>query len=101
YILLHDAAYFDEEELDARLLDYVTAHPGSVTKQVEDEVEGSRDSIRKSLERAASNELVARGPGRRANGSYWYPTNHAASKSPGDFQATLGDMSPGLSQGHV
>jgi hypothetical protein len=98
-IRLLDPMLIDNDQLDERVLEYVTAHPGEPTKRVEDEVEGGRDSIRKSLERLASNEVVARGPGRRVNGSYWYPADHAALRSPGDLLATTGDMSPGLSQG--
>jgi hypothetical protein len=98
---LIDVAQVDAEELDASVLKYVTEHPGEATQKVEDGVEGGRESVRKSLLRLASHELVASGPGRHPNGKYWYPANHAALVSPGDTQATLGDMSPGLSQGQV
>jgi hypothetical protein len=94
-------AQLDAEELDGRVLEYVTDHPGDPQKRVEDQVEGGRESIRKSLERLATNKLVAQGPGRRSNGKYWYPANHAALQSPGDLLATSGDMSPGLSQGQL
>jgi hypothetical protein len=100
-IRLIDPVQVDFEELDKRVLTYVVAHPGAPSKEVEDEVEGGRDSIRKALERLASNGLVAKGPGRRRNGNYWYPANHAALKSPGDDEATVGDGSPGLSQGQL
>jgi hypothetical protein len=96
---LIDVAQVDAEELDARVLEYVTEHPGESQKRVEDQVEGGRDSIRKSLERLASHELLAKGPGRAWNGKYWYPADHAALRSPGDLLASDGDRSPGLSQG--
>jgi AAA domain len=98
---LVDPVQVDHDELDQRVLAYVTGHPGATSKSVEDDVDGGRESIRKALERLASNELVAKGPGRRPRGNYWYPANHAALQSPGDNQATLGDISPGLSQGQL
>jgi len=107
-IRLLDVQETDQAELDEAVLAYVAAHPGATTKDVENGVEGSRDSIRKALERLEkagdnSGELqgVARGPGRRANGNYWYPANHEALQSPGDLWATSGDKAPGLSQGQV
>jgi hypothetical protein len=98
---LADTEHVDADELDARVLKHVTEHPGDVTKKVEDEVAGGRESIRKSLERLASHELVATGPGRHPSGKYWYPVNHEALQSPGDSLATLGDMSPGPLQGQL
>jgi AAA domain len=98
---LIDVEKVDEEELDGRVREYVNEHPGAVTKKVEDGVEGGRESIRKSLERLASNEVVAEGPGERKNGHYWYPANHPALQPPGDLLATAGDMSPGPSQGQL
>ena len=96
---LVDKDEVDEEELDGRVLEYVTGHPGAVTKTVEDEVEGGRESIRKSLERLASHKLLASGPGRHPRGKYWYPANHEGLHSPGEWLAIPGDMSPGPLQG--
>jgi AAA domain len=98
---LVDIQHADEEELDERVLTYVTDHPGEPQKTIEGEVEGGRESIRKALERLASHELLAKGPGRYPRGKYWYPASHYALHSPGDTQATLGDYSPELSQAHV
>jgi hypothetical protein len=90
------------DKLDEAVTDYVTQRPGASTKNVENTVTGSRSAIRKSLKRLATpgdSQRIAAGPGRHPNGNYWYPLNHAALMSPGDMQATLGDMSPRLSQG--
>ena len=103
-IRLLDIKTVDEQEVDEHVRVYINEHPGAPTKDIENGVTGSRDAIRKSLERLSEpGELqsVARGPGRRANGNYWYPANHAALQSPGDNQATLGDNSPGESQGQL
>jgi AAA domain len=96
---LVEVAQVEAEELDARVLEYVSEHPGESQKRVEDQVEGGRDSIRKSLERLASHLLLATGPGRAWNGKYWYPADHAALRSPGDLLASDGEQAPGLSQG--
>lgn len=100
-IRLLEAERIDQDELVERVVAFVAENPGAVTKTVEDRVEGSRSSIRKALELAASNELVAPGPGRRASGRYWYPSDHATLESPGDFAARSGDNSPGRSQSPV
>jgi hypothetical protein len=98
---LVDVTRADEEVLDQRVLDYVTAHPGEPTKIVKQEVEGGNEALGKALERLASHELVATGPGRHPNGKYWYPASHHALQSPGDTQATLGDISPEVTQAHT
>lgn len=91
----------DENELDMRVLAHVTEHPGNPQNKIEGSVKGGRGSVRKSLERLATHKLLAQGPGRHPAGKYWYPANHAALSVASDAQATLGDMSPGLSQGQV
>lgn len=91
----------NESELATRVLEHVHAHPGDPSQNVEDTVEGGRESIRKALKRLATHKLIAKGPGRHPRGNYWYPADHAALQSPDDLLATLGDNSPGLSQGQV
>jgi hypothetical protein len=95
---LVDTTKADTDDLAARVLEYVTDHPGGSSQTVENGVEGGRESIRKALEALASHELVAKGPGRHPNGNYWYPAGHQALVSPNDLLATLGDTSPGVSQ---
>jgi 5S rRNA maturation endonuclease (ribonuclease M5) len=91
--------HVDEGDLDDRVLEYVTAHPGDSTKAVEDGVEGSRLSIRNALERRATSGYIAAGPGRHPRGKYWYPANHAELVSPGDMLAIAGELSPHGSEG--
>jgi hypothetical protein len=98
---LIDVERVTEKELDMRVLEYVADHPGEATSKVEDGVEGGRESIRESLERLATHKLLARGPGRHPNGTYWYPISDAALVPPGDTHATLGDTVPRVSQGEV
>jgi AAA domain len=94
----------DDAELDERVRAYVESHPGASQNKVEDGVEGSRNSIRKSLTRQSEpGELqsLAVGPGRHSKGKYYFPVGHAGLNSPGELQATLGDIAPGASQGQV
>lgn len=103
---LIDIAQVDQDELDQRVTEYVNQHPGASTNDVEKGVTGSRDSIRKALERLstdgdspANHKVLAPGPGRQARGKYWYPANHAVFSSPGEPQANPGEPSPRVSQG--
>lgn len=91
-----------EGQLEEAVVAFVSEHPGASTKQVEDRVTGSRAGIRNALERLSTpgeSQSIAAGPGRHPRGKYWFPLNHAGLDSPGELQATLGDISPGLSQG--
>lgn len=93
-----------DEALDAAVLAFVNEHPGKPTGKVEDGVKGGREAVRRALERLSApgeSQSVAAGPGRHPRGKYWFPLNHAALDSPGESRASLGDMSPGLPQGHV
>jgi hypothetical protein len=96
---LVDVHRVERDDLDRRVLEHVSEHPGDSTKTVENAVEGSRRSIREALARGATLGLVAHLPGRHPQAKHWYPANHAALESPGDLQATLGDMSPDGSNG--
>jgi hypothetical protein len=82
----------EDEELYEAVVAYVREHPGEPQSAIEDEVEGSRDRVRKALLCGASNKVLARGPGRAKNGKYWYPADHAALGSPGDHGASGGEQ---------
>lgn len=107
-IRLLDVQRVDEEQLDAQVLAYVNDHPGASSKAIEDGVGGARKRVRESIKRlstpgdtAGTHEGIAEATGRHPAGRYWYPLNHAALESPGELQATLGEISPGLSQAQV
>jgi 5S rRNA maturation endonuclease (ribonuclease M5) len=89
------------EQLVADVVSFVQDHPGACNADIEKGVHAGRERVRNARDVAASHKLIARGPGRHPGGKYWYPANQAENVSPGDTPATLGDMSPAVSQGQV
>lgn len=77
-----------DDDLDQRVYDYVSSHPGASQTQIEDGVTGKRDRIREALSRLLTSapgegglELVPRlplGPGAQPDGHYYYPAGHPA-----------------------
>lgn len=91
---LEKAPAISVEELRAKVLDYVETHPGEAQSTIENAVGGSRKAVREALEWLASesgNNLLAKGPGRAKNGKYFYPSNHAALRSPDSGGEQIGE----------
>jgi hypothetical protein len=81
---LVDVKKTDAEELEARVLDWVTAHPGDATDNVAAGVKKRRKTVAEVLERLEAAGRLEHKPsgtlGRPGTGHYWFPLNHAGSE---------------------
>ena len=82
----------EDDELFEAVIAYVREQPGEPQSAIEEAVVGSRSRVRTALERGASKNLLALGPGRARNGRYWYPADHEALRSPVHHGASGGDQ---------
>jgi hypothetical protein len=83
-----DRQQLAETDLEQRICEYVSQHPGASQTEIEDGVTGKRDRIRETLSRLLTPaqgegglELLPRlalGPGGQSGGHYYYPAGHAA-----------------------
>jgi AAA domain len=92
----------DHDELRERVREYVEGQPGAPQSEIEAEIGGRRERVREALSWWASDEgsrLLALGPGRAANGKYWYPASHAVLSSPGANGATSGESDDSPAEG--
>lgn len=87
----------DLTELRDRILAHVTNNPGEAQSAIEDAIGGGRKTTRDALLWLASDKggnLLATGPGRAKNGKYFYPSNHAALRSPDPLFGERGEHTP-------